>query len=59
MLWLLRAYDGRKLRDYLKRRGQRVLAPRELRFWARICSVPQDEQDAWVREARLKERAWR
>ena len=59
MLWLLGAYDGRKLRDYLKRRGQRALAPRELRFWARVCGVPRDEQDAWVREARRKERAWR
>lgn len=59
MLWLLRAFDTGQLRSYLERRGRRVLEPRELRFWARICGVPQDEQDAWVREARRKERAWR
>jgi hypothetical protein len=59
MLWLLRAFDRARLRTFLERRGKRALAPRELRFWARICGVPDEEQDAWVREARERERAWR
>ncbi len=59
MLWLLRAFDRERLRGFLERRGRRALAPRELRFWARICEVTEDEQDTWVRESRERERAWR
>ena len=58
MLWLLRVFDRSRLRGFLDKRGRRVLAPRELRFWARICDVPERDQDAWVREARERERAW-
>jgi len=59
MLWLLRTFDRSELRSFLNNRGRRVLAPRELRFWARVCSVPDNDQDVWVREARVRERAWR
>lgn len=59
MLWLLRAFDRGRLRVFLERRGKRALAPRELRFWARICGVPDEEQDTWVHESRERERAWR
>ena len=59
MLWLLRAFDRERLRVFLERRGRRALAPRELRFWATICGVPEDEQDTWVLESRARERAWR
>jgi hypothetical protein len=59
MLWLLRAFDRERLQVFLERRGRRALAPRELRFWARICEVPETEQDTWVHEARARERAWR
>jgi hypothetical protein len=59
MLWLLRAFDQGRLRVFLEHRGRRALAPREVRFWARICGVPDDQQNTWVREARERERAWR
>lgn len=59
MLWLLREFDRVRLRDFLEHRGRRALAPRELRFWARICEVPEIEQDTWVHESRTRERAWR
>ncbi len=59
MLWLLRTFDRSELRSFLNNRGRRVLAPRELRFWAGVCSVPDNDQDVWVREARVRERAWR
>ena len=58
MLWLLRTFDRKRLRGFLEQRGRKALAPRELRFWATICGVAGDEQDAWVREARERERAW-
>ena len=59
MLWLLKEFDRERLRSFLERRGRRVLAPRELRFWSRICRVPENEQDLWVRESRIREKAWR
>ena len=59
MLWLLRAFDRERLRDFLGHRGRRALAPRELRFWATICGVPEDEQDTWVHESRERVGAWR
>ena len=59
MLWLLRTFDRSRLRRFLNIRGRKVLAPRELRFWARICGVPDNDQEVWVREARAREQAWR
>jgi len=59
MLWLLRSFSPGRLRLFLEHRGRRVLSPRELRFWARICEVAEDEQDTWVRESRTREHAWR
>jgi len=59
MLWLLKAFDRKRLRAFLERRGRRALAPRELRFWARICEVPEAEQDTWVQESRERVGTWR
>jgi len=59
MRWLLRTFDRSRLRSFLKNRGRRVLAPREIRFWARICGVPDNDQEVWVREARVREWTWR
>ncbi len=59
MRWLIRAFDRGRLRSFLAERGRRVLPPRELRFWALVCGVPDQEQDAWVVEAKHRERAWR
>jgi len=59
MQWLLRTFDRGRLRHFLAHRGRRVLAPRALRFWSFACGVPGHEQDAWVAEARDRERAWR
>ena len=59
MRWLLQTFDRKRLRTYLERRGRRALAPRELRFWARVCEVSDLEQDSWVRESRTREQAWR
>jgi hypothetical protein len=59
MQWLLREFDPEQLRSFLALRGRRTLAPRELRFWSRICRVPDTEQDLWVRESRIREKAWR
>ena len=59
MCWLMGAFDRPRLRDFLARRGHRVLAPRELRYWSFISGVPSAEQETWVAEARRRESAWR
>jgi hypothetical protein len=59
MLWLLRVFNRSRLRGFLEQRGRKTLAPRELRFWAAMCGIADDQQDAWVQEARARERAWR
>ena len=59
MLWLLRVFNRSRLRGFLEQRGRKTLAPRELRFWATMCGVADDQQDAWVREARTRGWFWR
>jgi hypothetical protein len=59
MQWLLQTFGRERLHTFLSRRGRRVLAPRELRYWAFICGVPSQEQDDWVAAARRREQAWR
>lgn len=59
MRWLLKTFGRDRLREFLSDRGRRILGPRELRYWAFVCGVSGDEQDAWVAAARHRERAWR
>ncbi len=59
MRWLAGTFDRGTLAAFLGRRGHRVLAPRELRFWATMTGVDAAASDAWVAKARRRERAWR
>jgi hypothetical protein len=59
MRWLLGTFRRERLREFLSGRGRRVLAPRELRYWAFICGVPGNTQDDWVAAARSREQGWR
>ena len=59
MCWLLASCDRRRLRVFLEDRGARVLAPRELAFWALACSIPEDRASMWIHKARTRQQAWR
>ena len=59
MRWLLKATSPERRRRFLEERGHKVLAPRELNFWALFSSVPEERTAEWVREARMREAAWR
>ena len=59
MRWLLSTFGRDRLREFLEERGRRVLPPRELRFWSRVCRVHEPRADRWVEEARERERVWR
>ncbi len=59
MRWILGAVERRRLAGYLEKRGRRVLAPRELRFWCRMAGIGRGVTDGWVEAARARERAWR
>ena len=59
MRWLLKSTSPERRRRFLEERGRKVLAPRELNFWALFSSVPEERTAEWVREARKREAAWR
>lgn len=59
MRWLLATCSPERRRRFLEERGRKVLAPRELNFWAFASSVPEERASEWVREARKREAAWR
>lgn len=58
MRWLLRAVNRARLAAYLESRGQRVLPPRELRFWCHMAGIEESTTREWVRNARGRERSW-
>lgn len=59
MRWLVRTFDRNALASYLRARGRRALAPRELRFWCTVSGVEAAEAGVWVQAARERERTWR
>lgn len=59
MRWLMNATSPERRRRFLEERGRKVLAPRELNFWALFSSVPEERTAEWVRDARKREAAWR
>jgi hypothetical protein len=48
MKWLRRSYPNAVLAEFVRSRGPRVLAPRDLAYWALMCGVdlPQTAGDA-------------
>ncbi|OHB78749.1 MAG: hypothetical protein A2Z25_11810 [Planctomycetes bacterium RBG_16_55_9] len=59
MCWLRKVYDSDQIVSYLKRRGMRVLPPREMNYWALVSGVPQDQRTAWMQEARKPLNVWK
>lgn len=59
MRWLVATFGRARLAAYLRERGQRVLPPRELRFWSLVSGIPEPIADGWVRAARDRMSAWR
>jgi hypothetical protein len=59
MLWLLDTVGRERLRSFMEGRGTRSLEPREIRFWAWITGVPEEQAAEWARRARQREAAWR
>ncbi len=48
MKWLRKRYPQAALAEFVQSRGARVLAPRDLAYWALVCevNVPRVERDA-------------
>jgi hypothetical protein len=59
MRWLLATFGRERLREFLTRRGRRVLPPRELRFWGTVCGIAPADLDRWVGGARQRRGSWR
>ncbi len=58
MRWLLNSVPISRLRAFVDRRGRRVLAPRELRFWCDRVGIDEAIASTWVQEARERRQAW-
>ena len=58
MRWLRQTYPVERLRRFLEMRGQRMLPPRELNYWALICDIPADIRQHWLKQARNRHTIW-
>ncbi len=59
MTWLRKTYDNSHLISYLEKRGQRILPPRELNYWALICGITPEKRRLWIERAKDKNDIWR
>ncbi|MBW1910164.1 MAG: hypothetical protein JRJ11_11585, partial [Deltaproteobacteria bacterium] len=59
MDWLQKKYSREQLGSFLEKRGNRILPPRELNYWALMCGIPSDKREKWIKHARGKQDVWR
>jgi len=59
MAWLQKTYSREQLGSFLEKRGNRILPPRELNYWALMCGIPSDKKQKWLKDAREKHDVWR
>jgi len=58
MRWLLKTYSKKQLASFLKKRGRRILPPRELNYWSLITGIAKEKRTEWVRESRENNSVW-
>jgi hypothetical protein len=59
MKWLRKTYTNEELKDFIEKKGVKLLAPRELNYWAFVCGVPDKKRSIMVKEARKIHSLWR
>ena len=59
MVWLRKTYSRNQLVSYLEKRGNRILSPRELNYWALMSGVSADKRKNWLRNASERHDVWR
>ena len=59
MTWLRKVYSGKKIREYLFRKGWKILPPRELNYWALVAGVSDRKRRALLEKAKKSDPVWR
>jgi len=59
MTWLRKVYSGEKIRDYLFRKGWKVLPLRELNYWALVGGVSDRQRRELLQKAKKIDPVWR
>ena len=59
MTWLRKIYSGEKIREYLFKKGWKVLPPRELNYWALVGGVSDRQRRELLQKAKDTDSVWR
>ena len=59
MVWLREIYSGKKIRDFLFRKGWKVVPPRELNYWALVGGISDRKRKELLRKASKTNPIWR
>ena len=59
MKWLQKTYSNEELKEFIEKKGVKLLAPRELNYWAFVCGIPDEKRSMMVKEARKTYSLWR
>ncbi len=59
MVWLKKEFPRDVMRNFLEKRGKRILSPRELNYWAFVVGIPAEKRQEWLKKAKEEPHAWR
>jgi len=58
MVWLRKTYPAAKIARFLEKKGWRVLAPREINYWALVCDLPENRKTELLHKSRQRDTIW-
>ncbi|HHD56181.1 MAG TPA: hypothetical protein ENK89_00685 [Desulfobulbaceae bacterium] len=59
MVWLRKVYSEEKIRNFLFKKGWKVLPPRELNYWAFVVGVSERQKRELLQKAKNTDPVWR
>ncbi len=59
MVWLRKVYSEEKIRNFLFKKGWKVLPPRELNYWALVSGVSERQRRELLQKAKDTDSVWR
>jgi len=58
MVWLRKVYSEEKIRNFLFKKGWKVLLPRELNYWALVSGVSERQRRELLQKAKDTDSVW-
>ena len=58
MVWLRKVYSEEKIRNFLFKKGWKVLPPRELNYWALVSGVSERQRRELLQKAKDTDSVW-